>query len=441
MKGSYVLTSADQETLPSVPWLSFLLLTVLFFLLGGHDFKFSLVEHFDQSAEVFETQTTEGNPLRRLAAPLLGLFAIILLYRQGISNLSINGVRGWILLFYIVFVMLTFFWSVESSLTSRRLLIFIIYWLLALAFANRYWITAVPYFAFISSTIFVFTGVLAELANGTFHPIGGDYRFMGTVHPNMQAISCSIMFISAAVIYNGRSKNKFFFLAFALIGLGFLILTKSRTSFVTSLAVVSMLAFMSSQLTMKKIFVISGVICGAGLLGFFAMNVGGEHFNLLSSGVNLGRNEGDINSMNGRLRIWSLTFDYIKERLFIGYGYDSFWTVQHIYAISLRMGFGIISAHNAYIESILGIGVIGTAAYITFAAISLKKAFIFFRRDGNIGYAFHTLLLAYFFIQGLTESNFTMLSYGVFFLLVGFANIAFLPAEREESPDIRWLGK
>ncbi len=441
MKDSYVLTSADQETVPSVPWLSFLLLTILFFLLGGHDFKFSLVEHFDQSAEVFETQTTEGNPLRRLAAPLLGLFAIVLLYRQGLSNLTISGVRGWILLFYLVFVMFTFFWSIEPALTGRRLLIFIIYWLLALAFANRYWITAVPYFAFISSTIFVFTGVLAELANGTFNPVDSDYRFMGTVHPNIQAISCSIMFISAAVIYHGRSKDKLFFLSFALIALGFLILTKSRTSFVTSLAVVSMLAFMSSQLTLKKIFIISAMICVAGLLGFFAMNVGGEQFSLLSSAVNLGRNEGDINSLNGRLRIWSLSFDYIKERLFIGYGYDSFWTIQHIYTISLRMGFGIISAHNAYIESILGIGLIGTTAYVTFAAISLKKAFIFFKRSGNIGYAFHVLLLVYFFIQGLTESNFTMLSYGVFFLLVGFANIAFIPADKEESPDIRWLGK
>jgi O-antigen ligase len=50
---------------------------------------------------------------------------------------------------------------------------------------------------------------------------------------------------------------------------------------------------------------------------------------------------------------------YAKERLWLGYGYESFWTSPRIEAISSALGWGLREAHNAYLELLLWLGVVG----------------------------------------------------------------------------------
>ena len=73
-------------------------------------------------------------------------------------------------------------------------------------------------------------GVCTELALGTFKPFNGDYRFAGTVHPNTQGAYCAILAVAGFFGAKGPTRGRFIFMVAFAVGIGLLLLTKSRAS-------------------------------------------------------------------------------------------------------------------------------------------------------------------------------------------------------------------
>lgn len=122
MNDSYRLSNL-QGTQTNVPWVTFLFLAVIFSV-AQHDLFISLIEGFNKSADLIENAAIKGRLTRRIAFFSLGIFGAVSLMRQGISRLKINGLLGWLILFYIFWSFLSIAWADDIALTFRRLVLF-----------------------------------------------------------------------------------------------------------------------------------------------------------------------------------------------------------------------------------------------------------------------------------------------------------------------------
>ena len=71
--------------------------------------------------------------------------------------------------------------------------------------------------------------------------------------------------------------------------------------------------------------------------------------------------------------------DYAAEKPALGYGFDSFWTADHIAEISLRRGWVIIQAHSGYIQELLDTGVLGLSILVLILIAALRAAYVRYR--------------------------------------------------------------
>jgi exopolysaccharide production protein ExoQ len=410
-----------------IPWTMFFLLALSFSMASGHDFYYSLLEHYDQTEEFFIEGIEEGNIYRRIGVLMLGLIAIVSLVFNfnRITSLKINVVYVWLILLFIAWCLASVLWSIDASLTLRRLSAFIVFWLTVLALVSRYSVAIIPYCTLFISGIFLAIGLLSEIFLGTFHPFDLDYRFSGTVHPNVQGVNCALMFISAAVIAGESRTGLRYALPVAAFALTALFLTKSRNSFASSILAVAILWGFMSFISWTKIFIMLSFILLLFLIVLLAIFIDSDTFSILSSFANLGRDSSDVTELNGRIEIWSICLDYIFKRPFLGYGFNSFWNSQHIYTVSSLFGAGLSGAHSAYIELALNIGIVGATIFTLIVVIGIKKSLTLFKRNGNIGYSFCFVLFTFYSLHGLLESQLTELGYGSFLMFWGLASLAF----------------
>jgi exopolysaccharide production protein ExoQ len=413
-----------------IPWWIFIILTILLFFILGHDFAFSLNKQIDAPGEVFVEMVEEGNPLRRGGLAILGVFMLILLYRQGIKSFVIIGFLGWAILFLVFWDFFSITWSIDKTLTARRLLILAVFSLSAITLSGRYPIKNLVYFALFSSGLFLFLGYLSELTLGTFTPFASGYRFIGTVHPNVQGENSAIMLISAIAIALVKNDHRKRFFTLAIIALLSLILTKSRTSFAASIIAITLLITLSTPMNLKKLFILLCSSLFLLLIAFIFFNYDQESLSFISSGINLGRDVRQIDTFNGRMRIWNLCLESIYHRPLHGYGYEGFWTLPNVTQFSYSIGWGIKSAHSAYLELLLSTGLIGMITFLSVIIIGLTKSLVYFKTDSNPSLGFLFSISVFFLIQGLLESRFAQLAYGAFLMMWGFAFLGFRRLEK-----------
>ncbi len=152
------------------------------------------------------------------------------------------------MLFFAGWAVLSLAWAEDTALTFRRLVVFAILCLAAAAIARRYSLREIVLLTFFCSILFLLIGVSAEILLGTFRPFAPGYRFAGTLHPNHQGINCALLLLSGVAAADTEKRGRMLFRACALLGLVFLILTASRTTFAAAmLALALYLAAVSSR--------------------------------------------------------------------------------------------------------------------------------------------------------------------------------------------------
>jgi O-antigen ligase len=70
-------------------------------------------------------------------------------------------------------------------------------------------------------------------------------------------------------------------------------------------------------------------------------------------------------TLTGRTELWSLVLVAIDNRPWLGYGFDSFWQGMHGESLTIIRGVGwlVPTAHNGYLDLLLGVGIVGTALF------------------------------------------------------------------------------
>ena len=392
-----------------------------------HLLRASAMDDYAPSQEAMEGANTTADPFRRVAlAALLALGAWGLKTGRA-ARWRWGGVAGWVAAAWYGWMASSVLWSSDPRVTLRRVVVLAAFLLCAAGVCKRLTGRRVVAFAAAAAGLQLAFGVLVELALGTFRPWRGDYRFAGTIHPNIQALQLSGGCVAAAALAAfGRTwalKCRWGLAAAALFG--FLFLTKSRTSTGGALLAVAGVLALSVPPRWKRAGFVPAILAASA--GAMVLLFGGfDPTRELESAAMMGRNEQQT-SLSGRLPIWEALTPYVDARRWAGWGYQAFWTKEHIDALTTDVDFKFSGAHSAWYESRLDGGLVGMGLMAATLLCGLATSgWRFVRRRGPVpAFAFGVLTCAA--VNSLLEALICDVRLFPLLMACGLLKVTFLP--------------
>lgn len=118
----------------------------------------------------------------------------------------------------------------------------------------------------------------------------------------------------------------------------------------------------------------------------------------------LGRNE----TLSGRTELWQLIWDQIRQRPWLGYGYNAFWLgwqgpSGEVWQV---LNWTPPHAHNGYLDIWLQLGLAGLVLLLISLLVNLIKAFTLARKKSDMVGLFPLLMLVFMMMHNISESTF-----------------------------------
>lgn len=417
---------------PQTRWPFWLMLAIapLVFFFTEHSLTTSLAEAFTQSADEMLATAEGGNIIRRIAYPLFGLTGFLLALTPTGRPFQFSPTLCLLVAALIFWCSISVLWSFDPSMTTRRLLVLYFVLLAGWGTARHLRLSQILWLTLLVNFGFLIVGFLAELSLGTFRPWAGDHRFSGTLHPNTQGLNLAAMCFAAICLVRIRPDRRVFLWSVFGIGMVFLYLTKSRTSFLGVFIALGAIWSLSVPFLYKFATVCVGLWC-VGVAGLLMILAGTDITESASDAALMGREE-QAESLTGRLPLWTELSGYAKNRLLTGHGYEAFWTPQHIDAVSSELGWGLREAHNSFLDAVLGIGLIGLLLALAIGGVALLHASNAAIATKNPGYAFLVALIVFGMLNSFTESSMIMVSCYTYLLMTGIFHLALKPLDEEQ---------
>lgn len=423
------------------PLFLFLMITVAFFI-TSHNFFHNRdavsrgVDFNPTEEEALEllAQYEVGSTYKAITYVALGVLSFIGILAFGrFIPLALRGLYGRVAIFFFMWCILSATWSFQPDLTMRKLAIFVMLSIAAVFTAQRFRMQDFLYFVVFSSGVYLAIGVGAELWWGSFRPWVDGYRFSGTVHPNGQGMNCALLVLSSlfACVYSQRLRKSLALLA--LIAFVFLLMTKSRTSFGVVLASLAVYALLWTPASFKLFFALflGVVIC---TITVFYPVLGPLTEAIFQMG-RLASTMDNAGNLSGRSDLWRECFHYIGQSPLLGWGYNSFWTLENTQEIQRQIDWYSGSAHSVYVDLWLGVGLIGAMAYL----ILILGGLLYFAREAvrteDFAYGFAFVFLVFAALHSAFESAFLYPALYTFLLMTMFARRAFIEEhDYEDAP-------
>jgi O-antigen ligase len=291
-------------------------------------------------------------------------------------------------------------WAADPGITGRRAVVFLIIVFAAFCFAQAWTLRDLLYFSLCANGTSLVLGLGGAIARGQFQPFAPGYRFSGFANPNLHGIeaACLIIACAGALRLGGRRGPLY---ALMLYGTAILLLSRSRTAvaaLVVAAALCGALAIRRSRLVAVAV-VVAGIAFAAVV---FAPDIlTGAHHAIL-----LGRSAAaeDPSTLSGRTLLWADLLDFASEHPWLGYGFDSFWTPDHIAVISVKRGWVITQAHSGYLETLLATGIIGLTILTATLFSGLRAAIRRFRTTHATVALFAVAMFVWYMVNMLLEA-------------------------------------
>jgi O-antigen ligase len=397
-----------------------------------HRLLVSRQEMYGTTAEDLEESAAGGKFTHQLGFSLVALLGVVFLVREGGRAWRLNGPLPVVMVAFVACCAVSCLWSTDGPRTFKRAGILVLCLTGALGLGRQLRARELCLLALAITGAYAVLGLAAELALGTFKPGGADYRFAGTLHPNGAGANVALLCLSACCLLATEKRGQLWLLALLAFGGALLVLTKSRSACAALL--ISLLALRLLRPSPRLVlgfFVAAWAACGLVLLAALARTDPAEgplDFLLLGRAEHVG-------TLTGRTELWEELIPYAQERLLLGYGYGSFWSVDRIDEISNTVYWGLSSSHSVYLETLLGVGVVGLSLIGLTVLTGLWRAGRLYRAGGSAGHALAFCLLVYGLIGGLAESDFIAPSFVGFLAACGLAHLGFF---QDESPGTRY---
>ena len=355
------------------------------------------------------------------ASRLVILGWAFLCFLTGKQKVTWNSTFLWISVLFAVLLASSVLWSINPKHTIFKLAVLLVLTVSAFGLASRFTLRQMLNIICCTCLSFVVIGVVAEIAHGTFRP-WGNYRFIGTCHPNTLAVYAAVMCMSARM-YIVKDQSTLIAMSMLAVGVVVIMMTKSRTTL--GAVVISMLATqIVSVRGNNRILLIAFGFFAIGLVSIGTLFLSQQATGQLGSIVAMGRAD-DVSSLTGRLPLWEELLSWIDKRPFLGYGYMAFWDADRVEKLSELFKWEIPHGHNMYLDIMLDIGIIGLIAYSIWFFSALQRALKLFIKTNAIEFAIGFGIGVFALISGCAESLFKIPTFHLFILISCFCGLLF----------------
>lgn len=320
----------------------------------------------------------------------------------------------WALLLY-AWLLLTFFWSTNRSITLFWSLRLVLYSLSAAFLALRY---PIDELLRLVSRFFVGAAVLSLAGEFLLPALPSEDGTGGWVgifpHKNWLGI-CMVIAITTILLQKRPWRP--IKLGSVLLCAALLVLSQSFTAFLTAVATVF---FMVSERVHARTKVIVASVLGVAFL--FLLMLSNPLALLLSAG-------GKNSSFTGRDAVWAFSLKAILENPLLGYGYGAFWSDVHWTLESLH--WSPPHAHNGLLQVCLDLGGVGLVLVLGMLINAWRRARRIQAFDPTPASAWMLTVLVMTFVHNLTEAD--LMLYDIVWFLIVVCIVSCLRVESEFS--------
>lgn len=343
---------------------------------------------------------------------------------RGGNLLRLESAEAKLIVTFCILCVISVLWSHELSFTLRRLASAVFCFLCVLGICRRFRPDELCILTLWICLLFLLLSIFVEASGNGFRMSSARYRFGGAVHPNMQGAYCSLLCLAAICLQRNGGRLKWLYRALFFVGLVFLLLTGSRTALYAFVGAAGSLWWISSTPRVRTLAITVGPACLMTIIVIFEIAVGTSANGFLGF-ITMGRDVNSISTMTSRTPVWNELMRAISEQPLLGYGYQSYWSGDRALEMVGRAGWGAESAHNAYLETILSIGLLGGALQILAVSIGAIRSHKLYRRTACAGYGFIFAILMFGGIHSMAESTFSKPLFPCIVFVAGLAMIAF----------------
>ncbi len=390
----------------------------------------------DDIADQYVDEIEIGSGFRKLVLITYGACGIACLMHCRRRQWNVQRFAALAMSALVAWMVLSVLWSLDPGLTVRRLVAAGMVLIGSVGYARLLRPDELLAVALATFGCFVSYSLLLDISGGG-KPWNPNYRFGGTLHPNQQATYCGMLCL-AAYCLPARYGSQWVTRALFVFGLVLLYQTQSRTSMFAVIVglVIASLVKLSSALRWQAAWLLLALVSVASIA--VASFSEGQRAGLAESAL-MGRTE-QAGTLSGRAPLWRELSRFAAQRPLTGYGFESFWTPDNIDAVMKSQKWALQSAHNAYFETVLQLGLPGLAFACATVFASFNLAQSAYQRSRFAGYAFIYGVLGFAMTNGLLESNFAKLKYPTVIALIGVCSvIAFYPVDPSGEGDSRPL--
>jgi len=331
----------------------------------------------------------------------LPCYAIILaLALRHLTAILMFLLRHWIVSVLLAWTFLSYFWSINPEDTLRRFIALAICSIGGIMLGLRYDNLQVARLLAVALLL----GVAASYVSALAFPatgISGGGSYIGSwrgAYVNKNSLGGAMLkacFVFWLLYY--VDKNRWWLVALALAG-ALLALSTSKTPLVVLLILVAILTVAHVSMRSPRHAPSVGAL---GIIVLIALLMGSIIFRdpLL---VILDRDP----TFTGRAEVWSLTWEAIQHRLWLGYGYAAFWSEHYGPATAIwdSLNWRVPNSHSGVLEIWLGLGVVGV---VLFALFVFHACLLIVRRARRVSlpellWCIGTMLM--FLVYSTTES-------------------------------------
>jgi exopolysaccharide production protein ExoQ len=355
-----------------------------------------------------EAMAYEGNLSRQLALPaalVISLVCLIKLPAVGrvckASRLRFWGVA------YLLWAALSLLWTGELAVTRKRLVVFAIDALLAFTLARVTSTRELAWFGFLSTGTVAVIALCADLfVLRIFAPLDPDYRFMGVMTANYQAMNLFVCLVCGLTLVQGRPALLKWLAPLLAAFSVLLFLTRARVGtllFAVALLIVGCRMARRHLAPHGRAAVLFALLTCVLPSVVYALGRSGQ--NAVASVFMMGRQDTENTaSLSNRAPLWAELAGSVAEHPVLGFGYDAFWTSARVHKISADQGWVVPHAHNSYLDQLLSLGPVGCLLFTGTLFGACTVAWSRYRRQQGETALFSALLLTWLGLLSLTES-------------------------------------
>lgn len=332
----------------------------------------------------------------------LGIYAVtLLLLALRFSRSLYLLVRDKFLLLLVGMAILSVFWSFAPEVTLRRGFLLLGTILFAVYLTARFSLSEQMRLLAWALGISAILSLLLALAFPTYGLMdSGEWQ---GIYRHKNALGRMMTLASIVFLFRAVSNYRHRLINYAGFGLSasLILLSNSKGAwaiFLTIMALLPLYYAVRWHYTLAVPFFIVMIFVGGIALTWLLSNAEP----VLSS---LGK---DV-TLSGRSEIWTAVFDKIRERPWIGYGYNGFWLEwegESAYVWSVLPGeFFPAHSHNGYLDLWLDLGLLGLLIFISGLLFSLIKSIQVARSTAAIATLWPPIYLTYMLLSNVVESS------------------------------------